>query len=246
MPGAGFVQQVATELGGSGVDLGALGLGWARAAPVVAIVPAFGLRALPGPARALMALALAACVAPAMRPDTDPGVSTWTVALLASCARGLPVAVAAAVPLWAATMAGGLIDAVRGSNETVAVPVVEGRPSAFGVLLALLASATFLGLGGPARVAAALALPDAAAPLSALRVALELLAGIEIAFAIAAPVLAASVVIEVAAALVARAAAPAPLAQMLAPLRSLAVVAVVALALERMSRLLALLVANRP
>ena len=83
----------------------------------------------------------------------------WLLDALAEVARGLPVAIAAAVPLWAATMAGGVADALRGANDAPSVPVVEGRATPTGVPMSLLASAIFPhDGGGPARVVAALAL----------------------------------------------------------------------------------------
>ena len=51
-----LVGTIADAFARSGVDLGALGLAWARVTPAVTLVPAFGLRALPAPARAVMAL----------------------------------------------------------------------------------------------------------------------------------------------------------------------------------------------
>ena len=86
-------------------DLVAFGLAWARALPTIALVPAFGLRALPAPARGIVALALAAAfwpaAAPAARVDT---AVPWIALALEQILLGLPIAVAAAVPLWAATM----------------------------------------------------------------------------------------------------------------------------------------------
>lgn len=241
----GLVQQLATELERSGVDLRAMGLAWARAAPVVAIVPAFGLRALPGPVRAVMGLSLAACAAPAVGAST-PQSGPWAWSLLEAVLRGLPIGVAAAVPLWAATMAGGAVDSVRGVSDGVSVPVVEGKPSPMGVVMALLASVAFFGSGGPARIVSALARAPAANVHAVAHAAYDLAAGVEIAVAVAAPVLGASLIIELAAALTARAAVPAQVHVLLAPLRSFAILAVVSLVLERMAGLIDVLVAARP
>ncbi|MCU0692050.1 MAG: flagellar biosynthetic protein FliR [Polyangiaceae bacterium] len=240
----GVVGLLVEALEAGGVDLRALGLGWARAAPVVAIVPAFGLRALPTAVRAVMALSLAACIAPALRAETAGGGWAWEV--MASAARGVPVALAAAIPLWAATMAGGAVDAVRGGTDTVSMPGVEGQPTRFGVPMALLASTIFLSTGGPARVASALMQAPAVTVLSLTRVAFDLASGVQIAVAIAAPVLAASIVVEVAGALLARAASPAQIHALLAPLRSFAVLAIAAIVLDRMVRLIAILTESRP
>lgn len=244
---SGVVQQVVRALEESGIDLTSLGLGWARAAPVVAIVPAFGLRALPGPVRAMLALALAATIAPAVRADPSLAEHGWIQGLMVAFAQGLPIAIAAAVPLWAATMAGGVVDAMRGVSENVWMPAVEGKPTPFGVPLALLASAIFLSTGGPARVASALAAPSTGSGKAALmRAALDVTSGVEIALAVAAPVLAASIVIEIGGALIARAASPAQIHALLAPLRSLAILAVAAVLLDRMAGLIALAVHARP
>src|SRR5215831_8032591 len=97
----------------AGVDLAPLGLAWARAMPAVTLVPAFGLRALPAAARGVLGLALAACIFPALAPIEARPSLPWTVQVVGEVARGLPVAIAAAVPLWAATMAGGVADALR-------------------------------------------------------------------------------------------------------------------------------------
>jgi type III secretory pathway component EscT len=236
---------VADAFARSGVDLAALGLAWARTLPAVAIVPAFGLRALPVPARAVLGLALAACVFPALEPVARASSDPWLLAALIEVARGVPVAIAAAVPLWAATMAGGVADALRGSQDAPHLPVVEGRATTLGVPLSLLASAIFLATGGPARVALALALrPVGAHPL--LAASQDLVGGITLAVALGGPLLAAAVVIEIAAALVARAASPAQVHALLAPMRALGTLAVVALVLERVGTVIARVVAASP
>ncbi len=224
-------------------DLQGLGLAWARFAPTLAIVPAFGLKALPAPARGVLGLALAAAIYPAVVPVVaaradDP----WFLLALEQIVLGLPVALAAAVPLWAATMAGGLVDSLRGAQESSGIAVVEGgKASPLGVLLSLLASVVFLSTGGPARVASALATTTIAEhPL--LGATHTIVAGIGLAVAIAAPLLAAAIVLEVAFALVARAASPAQVHALLAPLRALGILAIVAIVLERLANVIALAV----
>jgi len=241
----GVVAQIAMELERSGVDLRAMGYAWARAAPVVAVVPAFGLRALPGPVRAVMGLSIAACVAPALKTAVDPSVP-WAWGLAHAAMRGIPVALATAVPLWAATMAGGAADAARSSNDAVPMPVVEGRPTPTGVLMAMLAAVAFFASGGPARVVAALASAPSPGTGMLEHVAYDLASGIQIAVSVSAPILAASVIVELAAALTARAAVPAQIHVLLAPLRAFAVLAVTALVLDRMMGMIDLLVAARP
>lgn len=236
---------VADAFAQSGVDLGALGLAWARVMPAVTIIPAFGLRALPAPARAVMGLALAASVFPAMAPEAALSAQPWAVLAAVEVARGLPVAIAAAVPLWAATMAGGVVDALRGSRETPQVPAVEAGATPLGVPLSLLASAMFLSTGGPARVVMALVQrPVSASPL--LAAAGDLVSGITLAVALGGPLLAAAVVIELASALIARAASPAQVLALLAPLRALGTLAVMAVVFERLAAVLARVVEARP
>jgi type III secretory pathway component EscT len=236
---------IADAFARTGVDLAALGLAWARAMPAIAIVPAFGLRALPAPARMVMGLAFAASVFPALAPVTSSSSLPWWVQVAVEAARGLPVALAAAVPLWAATMAGGLADALRGSQEMVSPPTVEGRATPLGAPLSLLACAIFLATGGPARVVAALVLRQLPSqPL--LAAADDIVHGITLAVALGGPLLAAAVVVEIAAALIARAASPAQIHALLAPLRALGTLAVMALVFERLATGLARAVEAAP
>lgn len=227
-------------------DLEAFGLAWARVAPTIAIVPAFGLKALPASARGILGLALAAAIWPALVPVARDHVATpWVFLALEQIVMGLPVALAAAIPLWAATMAGGLVDSLRGAQESSGLAVVEGRASSFGVLLSLLASIVFLSTGGPARVTAALATASLDAhPL--LAAANALVAGIGLAVAIGGPLLAAALVLELAFAFIARAASPAQVHALLAPLRALGLLAIAAVVLERIATLLAIAVRAAP
>src|SRR5271163_1825284 len=134
------------------IEFAALGLAWARAMPTVVLVPAFGLKALPRPTQAFIALALALSVWPALVPAPQ-SQAPWMVAALVEILRGVPIAIAAAVPLWAATMAGGIADALRGSQDAPSFPLVDGRTTPLAIPLSLLACAIFLHGGGPARVA---------------------------------------------------------------------------------------------
>ena len=224
------------------VTVSAIALAWARVLPTITLVPAFGLKALPTPARGILGLALAAAIWPALVPVATAGVGTpWVVLALEQVVLGLPVALAAAIPLWAATMAGGLVDALRGAQEGPGMAVVEGRASSFGVLLSLLASIVFLSTGGPVRVLSALA--TASLDTHPLLVAANaLVAGIGLAVAIGGPLLAAAVVLELAFAFVARAASPAQVHALTAPLRALGLLAIAAIVLERIAALLAIAV----
>jgi flagellar biosynthetic protein FliR len=240
-----LISALADGFARSGVDLARLGLAWARAAPSVAIVPAFGLRALPTAARGVLGLALAAAIFPALPAIADGG-APWPLLALREMALGLPIAIAAAVPLWAATMAGGVADALRGSaSSSVSSPTVEAGATPLGVAMSLLASAFFLASGGPARVAGVLAL-RATAGHPALAAMQDLAGGITLAVAVGGPLLAASIVIEVAGALVARAASPAQLHLLLAPLRALCLLAVMAVVFDRMALVLLAAVEHAP
>jgi type III secretory pathway component EscT len=228
-----------------GLDLAPLGLAWARVMPAVTLVPAFGLRALPAPARAVLGLAFADCIFPAIGPVAESPGMPWPLLVLGEVARGLPVAIAAAVPLWAATMAGGVADALRGSQETPTSPAVEGSATPMGIPLSLLASAIFLGTGGPARVVSALATrPVDAHPL--LAAADDLVGGITLAVALGGPLLAAAVVIEIAGAVIARAASPAQVHTLIAPLRALATLAITGVVFHRLAVALAKVVGAVP
>jgi type III secretory pathway component EscT len=234
----GLLESLARLLEDGGIDLAAWGLAWAKVAPVVAIVPAFGLRALSAPVRAATALVFGAILIPSLRPAVV-GPGPLPVLLLTELARGTVVALAAAIPLWAATMAGGVIDALRGSQDLSMVPTVEGRATPLGVLFSLLAATIFLGMGGPAHVVTLLASSPSGLADGVTRAASDIAAGIGIAVAMAAPLLAASIVLEIAGALVARAASPAHLHTFLAPIRSLALLLLTALLLNRMAAFLA-------
>src|SRR5262245_44735840 len=128
----------------SAAEVEAIGLAWARVSPTIAIVPAFGLRALPTAARGVLGLALAAAIYPALVPAANAATGPWVLLALGEILRGLPIAVTAAIPLWAATMAGGLVDTLRGAREESGMAVVDGRTASFGILLSLVASVVFL------------------------------------------------------------------------------------------------------
>jgi type III secretory pathway component EscT len=242
-----LLPEVARALRDGGVDVAALGLAWARVTPSVVLVPAFGLRALPNPARVVIALALAGAIYPAIAvAPAAPEGTPWALAALLELMHGLPVAISAAVPLWAATMAGGLVDGLRGAQqEGPALPVVEGRATPLGIAFSLLASSIFLATGGPARIALALAtapIPEHPVITAALHVA----SGIAVAVAIGAPLLAAAMVLEIAGALVARASSPAQIHAIVSPLRALALLAILGVVFDRIAGLLALAVRGSP
>jgi type III secretory pathway component EscT len=242
-PSAFDALQAALELGGT--DLRAWAIAWARALPTVLLVPAFGLRALAAPTRIALGLALAASVAPALTPVALEG-RAWMALVPVEMAKGIPVALLAATSLWAAGMAGGLVDNLRGERLTAYLPHVDAGSTPSGALLSMLAALAFLNGGGPARVARHLANPALGYEGTLQRAAAELVAGLEIAIAVAAPLIAVSIVVELASALVARAANPAYIQPFLAPLRSIFLLGALAIVLDRMIELLALYQARLP
>jgi type III secretory pathway component EscT len=237
------LQVVSDILALSDQELGRWALGWARFAPTVLLVPAFGLRALPVAVRVVLGLSLAAAVVPAVR--SVPG-HPWVWQLIVETTRGLPVAISAAVGLWAATMAGGLVDDLRGVRQPSALPNVESGATVTGAVLSMLAAIGFLETGGAARVARRLGLLDTNSGHPLVDVAAQLASGIEIAVAVAAPIVAAAIVVEVAGALIARAASPAFLQPVMAPLRSVLLLAVAALMLDHMAEMLVAITSRKP
>ena len=227
-----------------GVDLRGWALAWARVTPALTLVPAFGLNALPAQTRAALGLALAVSIAPSLEPARLS--APFGVALLLEAARGLPVALSAAGALWAAGMAGGLADNIRGARETQALPIVDEEVSPLGALLSLLVALLFLESGGAARVAAALTQHSDVSYGALWQIAVGLTHSIELALAVASPVVALSIIVELSNALIARSATPAHVVALLAPLRSVLILVAFALLFERMAGLLALVAAHTP
>ena len=234
-----LLHAVARATHDAGWDLEGIGLAWARIAPTVVLVPAFGLKALPAPVRGTLSLVMALTIFPALVPLSSETSVPWALRLLAEVALGLPPAIAAAIPLWAATMAGGLADNLRGSQGEVQIPLLEGRTGPSATLLGLLASSLFLLGGGPSRVLSLLLQPPALAAGLLATIAAKLTGSIALALTLGAPILAASFVLELAFALVGKAASPAQLQALLAPVRGLAVLAVFALVFDRLAYVLA-------
>jgi type III secretory pathway component EscT len=244
-PEPSLLSAVSAIFAENGIDLRAWALGLARATPAVTLVPAFGLTAVPPPTRLALGLALGLCLAPALS-----GQVALNGGLLVGLAReallGLPVALIAALSIHVAAMAGGLVDDVRGARESVTLPSLPEQLPPVAVLFALLSSMAFLETGGAARVVSALSTPLLAARFSWTAVAQAFAGSVELAFAIAAPLVVASVLLETGSALVARAATPAFIGPVLAPLKSVVLLGVLALVLERVAELLVLLTRSAP
>lgn len=240
-----LLDALAALFSASGLDPRAWALGFARATPAVTLVPAFGLSAVPVPTRLALGLALGGFIAPALA-----GVASSEGLLVVELAKqaflGLPVALVAALSIYVATIAGGLFDDLRGGRELVGLPVLPESLPPVSVLFGLVACIAFLEGGGAARVAAALASPVLEGRFSWPAVAAAFSASIGLAFAIAAPLVVAAVLLEGAGALIARAATPAFIAPVIAPLKSVALLGVLALVFERIAALVAVLAAGAP
>jgi type III secretory pathway component EscT len=239
-PPPSLLDALSAAFAASGVEPRAWALGFARAAPAVTLVPAFGLSAVPPPTRLTLGLALGLCIAPALSGAVDSG-GPFVLALGREALIGLPVALLAALSIYIAAMAGGLVDDLRGGRENVTLPALPEQLPPVAALFALLASIAFLETGGASRVARALSSPLLSARFSWTAVAQAFAGSVELAFAIAAPLAVTSVLLEAASALIARAASPAFIGPVLAPLKSVAVLAVLALVFERVTELLVLL-----
>ncbi len=240
MPAFDDLSNALEALGGP--DARAWALAWVRALPIVTIVPAFGLGAVALPIRLGLAAALALAAAPALRPIAADG-SPFVVALVREAALGLPVALGAAAILWAVVMAGGLADDLRGGREVPELPLLDEPGPPLSALFGLFAAVGFIEVGGVARLAEALATPALHATWAA--AAARLAASIGIAVAVAAPLVIGALLVEISGALVARAASPAWMLPLIAPLRSLAILAVLWVSFDRIAELVVVLEGTR-
>jgi type III secretory pathway component EscT len=221
-----------------GADGRAFLVAWARALPLVTLVPAFGLSAVALPIRVVLGATMAVAVAPALRGVASTDVPLPSL-LLIEAGRTLPLALATSALLWAAVMAGGWVDNLRGAREHVELPLIDEPGGPFSALFGLLMAIAFLEVGGASRLAAALAEPRA---VSTWATAAERLSqSVGLAVALAAPLAVGSVLVELTAGLIARAATPAYVLSLLAPLRSLALLVLVWLSLDRIVELFVLL-----
>jgi type III secretory pathway component EscT len=235
-----WIAPILVELGRSGVDPERWLRATLRLIPSVILVPAFGLRALPFPARVLFAFVLSGATLPAVAASLPPIDRPWLYLALEEILRGLPVAVSAAAAIWGATMAGNLMDELRGGPAPSDFPLTDSPAGPLGILLSLSASIAFLEFGGPAQLAQTLV---SAPPLTAgvlAEVVHSLIAGVRLAVLIAAPILVVLLFLEVFHALLTRATRSGLWLSLFAPLRALSVLAIVALLLDRLVEGLAL------
>lgn len=174
--------------------LGDLALAYALAFPCIALLPFFGLRNLPFGVRAAFSLVLTGTITPFLivQGASDDPSNSWVRYLFS----GLPVALTASSAIWAATMAGNLLETLqrgRPSNTS------ERQFEPLGVMFSLAAMVGFLQLGGPSRLCAALQATSVLGLRPLLGVASRpillswlrpIISGISVAISVAAPLLA--------------------------------------------------------
>ena len=128
-PPASLLEALGVVFAENGVDPRAWALGLARATPAVTLVPAFGLSAVPPATRLALGLTLGLCIAPALAGDVNGG-GPFVVALVREAFVGLPVALLAALCVYVAAMAGGLVDDLCGGREARDVAGASGAIAA--------------------------------------------------------------------------------------------------------------------
>jgi flagellar biosynthetic protein FliR len=228
----------------------AVGLGAARAVPVTWMVSPLGGGRLPAMMRVGLGMLLAALRAPALASAAAAAeiAQASAPALVLLVAReilvGLTLGLVVSFAFRAAEAAGRLADTLRGANVAeILVPTTDERSSPLGALYLLVATALFLEIGGVPRLVEALgrsydAVPMAAVPSAAAGaarasalVALASARLIESALGLAAPVVVALWLTDVALGLVARLAPQLPVYFVGLPLKGLLGVAMVLLGL---------------
>ena len=226
-----LIEVLLGELARSGIDPTRWALAWARLIPSLVLIPALGLPAFPLGLRVVFALMLGASVAPALLPP--PSGATTLVTLASELARGVPVALSVAICVWGATMAGNLIDELRGGLSSSRSPFDTEARAPFGVLMSLAAAVAFFQLGGPARLAQALAEARPLADQDVRTVALALAHGVQFSVVLSGPLLALVPFVELVHALAARATHPLAIGVVFGPLKAVGLLAVAALLLDR-------------
>jgi flagellar biosynthetic protein FliR len=235
----------------------AVGLGAARTVPVTWLVSPLGGARLPAMARVAFGFLLASLVAPtlraaAVRAGLDHAGSGLLVLVLArELLVGLGVGLVVSFAFRAAETAGRLVDVLRGASlGEVLVPTSDERASPLGALYALLATLVFLELGGVARLLEAMLASYDAVPLAGALTPGTLRAGalvvvvasarlLEVALALAAPVVVALWLTDLALGMIARIAPQVPVYFVGLPAKGLLAVGVVLLGLGALDHALA-------
>ncbi len=236
-------------VGAPGLLVAALALGSARAAPVVWLVGPLGGARLPAPARAGLALLLAGLAAPALLASAAAAgldrVSTGRLILLLAreVVVGAVLGLVASAAFRAAESAGHLADTLRGANlAEVLAPTTEERGSPLAVLYLLVATLVFFEIGGVPRLLDAFlgsyrALPiggglsSAGARGAAALVTAASARVVASGVGLAAPVIVALWLTDLALALIARAAPQVPVYFLGLPLKGLLAIGLIAVGL---------------
>jgi flagellar biosynthesis protein FliR len=232
-------------------------LGAARLVPVIWLVTPLGGPRLPATVRvgfaALLALVAAPALVTATGGDALAGLSAPRFMLLMAreIAVGFCLGLVASAAFRAAEIAGRLGDTLRGANVAeILVPTADERASPLGALYLLLATVVFLQIGGVPRLVEALLASYRTLPIAgglgepaARRVALVVLAAsaklIASGLALAAPVVVALWLTDLALGLIARAAPSVPVYFVGLPLKGLLAIGVVLVGLAMLQNALA-------
>jgi flagellar biosynthetic protein FliR len=236
----------------------ATALGAARVLPVIWMVAPLGGPRLPATVRVGFALLLALVASPVLVAAAGGGVTLAELSLLQfmllfarEIVIGLCLGFIVAAAFRAAEVAGRLGDALRGANVAeILVPTAEERASPLGVLYLLLATIVFLQIGGVPRLVEALLSSYQTLPIggglgepATRRVAFVVLAAsaklIASGVALAAPVVVALWLTDLALGLIARAAPSVPVYFLGLPLKGLLAVGVVLVGLGMLQAALA-------
>jgi type III secretion protein SpaR/YscT/HrcT len=232
-------------------------LGAARVAPVVWVVAPLGGPRLPAPVRIGFAVLLAAVASPLLLDDAAAGglaqASALRLALLMAreVVVGLCLGLVAGAAFRAAELAGRLADTLRGASiAEVLVPTAEERSSPLGALYLLVATVVFFRIGGVPRLVEGLLGSYQALPLggglgagparhAALVVAAASARLVASGLALAAPVVVAVWLTDLALGLVARSAPQVPVYFLGLPLKGLLTIGIVLLGLGALAAALA-------
>jgi flagellar biosynthesis protein FliR len=234
----------------------AVGLGAARTVPVTWLVSPLGGARLPAPARIAFGLLLASLATPSLTAAAaqagldEAGGLLLGLLLVRELLIGLGIGLVASFAFRAAEVAGRLVDVLRGAAMAeVLVPTSDERSSPVGALYLLLATLIFLELGGVPRLLEALLLSYDAVPIAGGLTAhnLRQAAGVvivasakllEVALALAAPVVVALWLTDLALGMVARVAPQVPVYFIGLPAKGLLAVGVVLLGLGALDQTL--------
>lgn len=235
----------------------ATALGAARVLPVIWLVAPLGGPRLPATVRVGFSLLLALVASPVLvaaaggHALAELSALHFTLLLAREIFIGLCLGMVASAAFRAAEVAGRLGDTLRGANVAeILVPTADERASPLGVLYLLLATIVFLQIGGVARLVEALMSSYQALPIGGglephvtRRAALVVVAAsaklIASGLALAAPVVVALWLTDLALGLIARAAPSVPVYFLGLPLKGLLAIGVVLLGLGMLQGALA-------